>query len=433
MSETTELKLSEWRELPGPQSRIRWLAQRYHNFVESEGVVCNLGFDRHCIVKDSTEENEAFANLKNNDVNMSSLVRLMDLNLSSSESEYRMRASLSDELCHLLSGKHGAKGRTISSENSPIMPQKRVQEEDILLNSTSTEHAHHSREKEHKEEWKSGAPSPESVLSYDFPNNSTYSVRQLDCQSDLTEGTNGLSLAPFRSNVGNPSNGPRSRAFSTGDASLNGFASADAWDPNETLSTQERSDTQDEFEEHSLQGLLPGLATDDTACEHAPHTAVLHLHDIHNPSNINTINNLNHTINTNNTNATQHATSRSPVLSTVLECSGTSEFSRASRLGGRDTFSATAATPISPDTLFGETVHQYGKDHTKCVIDALVVPTVLNSSAKGLILEVLSELGGEVKRVHRYCFYKLIFYFYTSYLHSSRWALLALALPMDVF
>eukprot|EP01032_Pedospumella_encystans_P022653 gene22653-25662_t len=190
---------------------------------------------------------------------MSSLERLMDLNFSSDEFEHRIRASLSGEICHLLSGKRAAKGVTVSSNESPIVPSKRAQEDDILLNSTSTEHAHHSRQKEPNEDWKSGAPSPESVLSYDFPNNSAYSVRQLDCQSDLTEGTNGLSLAPFGSNVGNPSNGPRSRAFSTGDASLNGFASADAWDPNETLSTQERSDTQDEFEEHSLQGLLPGL------------------------------------------------------------------------------------------------------------------------------------------------------------------------------
>lgn len=357
MDSTIEQRDTSWNALVADHSSMDKFLRSDQDVAATEGVVCTLGFDRSHM--GSVREEDGLLSRNSNDEIGKHLVELMMGSKGiEDESGESIHDLLSGEIRRLLADRSASTTRTqIDTSNTSHKVENNLREEDALLHSGSTEHAHHFRDTERKEHSaecevsKSGAPSPTSHMSYDFANNS-YSLQQLDCQSDFTDSTGGHGQAPFQTNL---SNITRRRNRNLSDAPSD-FAPSDTADNDDTLSTRsiqgDQSVTMDESEDLDLEQDTEGSGSVDI-------------------SNIAEASSANH--------------SRLLDLSDAAE---TMEFSHSSLLGARDTFAA-SQVPITSTGHCGEE------------IDTLVLPTVLSMHARSAVLNAFSEYGAEVKRVNR--------------------------------
>jgi len=357
MDSTIEQKSASWDTLVASQSSMDKFLKTDVDVASTEGVACcTLGFGRSYLGT-ASEENTLWSRNSNENIG-EILVELMDSQQIGEENEEDVHNLLGGEIRRLLTFRSASINK---GHNASHLMEPNQREDDALLNSGSTEHAHHCREtdrKEHSAECevsKSGAPSPASNMSYDFANNS-YSLQQLDCQSDFTDSTGGHGQVPFQTNISNITR-RRDRNFSD---ALSDFAPSDAAE--DTLSTQsiqgDQSGTIDETED------LEQDIDADTGGSRSPRSM-----DI---SNVAEASSANHTGMLDFSDATE-----------------TTEFSRSSGLGARDTFSASSQAPITRTEECGQE------------IDPLVLPTVLSMHARSAVLNAFFENGAEVKRVNR--------------------------------
>lgn len=373
-----EEKATEWAEIPTSQRNLGWLLKPAHPYNAAAEQVCYIGFGHSC-TSTSTVERSTKPKLNTSNTNNiigEILIDLVDKSPENIDLEEQSQNILNDAVLRLMSTKKDPLGDDyFPTLNSPRLSEENMRVDNALLNSGSTEHAHHSREKEDEfDVTKSGAPSPASFLSYGFPNDS-YSFNQFDCQSDFTESTGRRgNQTPMSANVNNTP-GRRARNFSD-DASFDDLHTSDRWDHNDTLSTQsnhaaDQNYTLDESDQD-----------DDGASEHEREFG-----GFQNPRHF----------------ADHSAASRA--TNTLLELSETSEYIKSSPLCAGDVFAdnlspiAKATSECSPRQRQNAGDEQQQQD-AQC-IDALVMPTVLSASAKSVVLRALHSGGVEVRCVHR--------------------------------
>jgi hypothetical protein len=335
--------------------------------------VCYIGFGHSCTsVEPSTKPKPNTSST--NDIIGEILLDFVEKSPENIDLNEQSQNILNDAVLRLLSTKKDPLGDDyFPTLNSPRLSEENMRVDNALLNSGSTEHAHHSREKEDEFDV-SGAPSPASYLSYGFPNDS-YSFNQFDCQSDFTESTGRRgNQTPMSANV-NHASGRRARNFSD-DASFDDLHTSDRWDHNDTLSTQSNHAVDQSY------SLDESDKDDDEASEHEREFG-----GFQNPRHF-----------------TDHSAA-SRATNTLLELSDTSEYSKSSPLGAGDAFAdnlspiAKATSECSPtrqQNVGGEQQQQ----EAQC-IETLVMPTVLSVAAKSAVLRALHSGGVEVRRVHR--------------------------------